>query len=118
MEDVDGPVDLWRSFALPIPSLTICELLGVPYDERASFQRLSAARFDLAGGANVSLAAVGQSLSYLRDLVVLRFETLTDQTLEFAPSPSPRRKPGPQDAKMKAPIAPRDPASAGMTVSD
>src|SRR5438874_7011390 len=36
----DGPVDLWREFALPIPSLTICELLGVPYAERAEFQRL------------------------------------------------------------------------------
>ena len=68
-EDLDAPVDLWRSFALPIPSLTICELLGVPYDERASFQQLSAARFDLAGGAGVSLDAIGQSLSYLRDLV-------------------------------------------------
>jgi cytochrome P450 len=70
MEDLDGPVDLWRSFALPIPSLTICELLGVPYDERARFQKFSAARFDLAGGAGVSLDAMGQSLSYLGDLVV------------------------------------------------
>jgi cytochrome P450 len=69
MADVDAPVDLWRSFALPIPSLTICELLGVPYGERANFQQFSAARFDLAGGANVSVAAMGQSLSYLRDLV-------------------------------------------------
>jgi cytochrome P450 len=69
MEDVDAPVDLWRSFALPIPSLTICELLGVPYDERTRFQEFSAARFDLGSGANFSLAAIGQSLSYLRDLV-------------------------------------------------
>jgi cytochrome P450 len=69
MEDVDAPVDLWRSFALPIPSLTICELLGVPYGERTSFQQSSAARFDLASGAGVSLAAIGESLSYLRELV-------------------------------------------------
>jgi cytochrome P450 len=78
MEDVDAPVDLWRSFALPIPSLTICELLGVPYDERESFQQLSAARFDLAGGAGVSLDAMGQSLSYLRDLVVRQRATPGD----------------------------------------
>jgi cytochrome P450 len=70
MEDCDAPVDLWRSFALPIPSLTICELLGVPYDERERFQQLSTARFDLAGGAGLSLDAIGQSLSYLSDLVV------------------------------------------------
>ncbi|MCD9879777.1 cytochrome P450 [Streptomyces guryensis] len=32
------PVDLVESFALPIPSLVICELLGVPYDDHAFFQ--------------------------------------------------------------------------------
>lgn len=34
----DGPVDLVEAFALPIPSLVICELLGVPYDDHAFFQ--------------------------------------------------------------------------------
>lgn len=33
-----GPVDLYRDFALPIPSLVICELLGVPYEDREQFQ--------------------------------------------------------------------------------
>ena len=33
-----GPVDLVEEFALPIPSLVICELLGVPYDDHAMFQ--------------------------------------------------------------------------------
>ncbi|MCT9075736.1 cytochrome P450 [Streptomyces fulvoviolaceus] len=33
-----GPVDLVDAFALPIPSLVICELLGVPYDDHAMFQ--------------------------------------------------------------------------------
>ena len=33
-----GPVDLVEEFALPIPSLVICELLGVPYDDPALFQ--------------------------------------------------------------------------------
>jgi PAS domain-containing protein len=32
------PADLVRSFALPIPSLVICELLGIPYAERSRFQ--------------------------------------------------------------------------------
>ncbi|MDV9197169.1 transposase [Streptomyces sp. Wh19] len=31
--------DLVRDFALPIPSLVICELLGVPYDDHGAFQR-------------------------------------------------------------------------------
>src|SRR6185295_15267907 len=42
----DGSVDLHEHFALPIPSLVICDLLGIPYEDRADFQRLSAARFD------------------------------------------------------------------------
>ncbi|MEU6147968.1 cytochrome P450 [Streptomyces sp. NPDC047081] len=32
------PVDLVETFALPIPSLVICELLGVPYDDHEFFQ--------------------------------------------------------------------------------
>lgn len=32
------PVDLVEAFALPIPSLVICELLGVPYGDHAFFQ--------------------------------------------------------------------------------
>jgi len=36
------PVDLVQAFALPIPSLVICELLGVPYDDHEFFQVNSA----------------------------------------------------------------------------
>jgi cytochrome P450 len=38
------PVDLVREFALPVPSLVICELLGVPYADRDTFQA-NAAQF-------------------------------------------------------------------------
>ncbi|MFB9306368.1 cytochrome P450 [Kibdelosporangium philippinense] len=65
----DRPVDLVGEFALPIPSLIICELLDVPYEDRADFQRLSMARFDLFGSANASLGAVSESLAYLLELV-------------------------------------------------
>ncbi|WP_086663655.1 cytochrome P450 [Lentzea kentuckyensis] len=64
-----GPVDLVEEFALPIPSLTICELLGVPYEDHDHFQKLAAARFDLVGGASQALDAVSESLSYLRKVV-------------------------------------------------
>ncbi|WP_370969795.1 cytochrome P450 [Amycolatopsis sp. cg9] len=36
------PIDLVAEFALPVPSLVICELLGVPYADRESFQANSA----------------------------------------------------------------------------
>ncbi|WP_219415114.1 cytochrome P450 [Pseudonocardia nigra] len=63
------PVDLVQTFALPIPSLTICELLGVPYADRADFQRLSTTRFDFLGGVGGSLGAISESMTYLSDLV-------------------------------------------------
>ena len=69
MAAVDGPVDLVEEFALPIPSLVICELLGVPYEDRGDFQRLSMARFDLFGGATASLGAISESLQYLQGVV-------------------------------------------------
>ncbi|MQY22743.1 cytochrome P450 [Nocardia macrotermitis] len=38
MSRLTPPVDLVRAFALPVPSLVICELLGVPYADRETFQ--------------------------------------------------------------------------------
>lgn len=69
MAAVDGPVDLMRDFALPIPSLVICELLGVSYDDRDDFQRLSMARFDLFAGVGASFGAISESLAYLIEIV-------------------------------------------------
>ncbi|MFI5894052.1 cytochrome P450 [Actinoplanes sp. NPDC051513] len=70
MARIDGPVDLLQEFALPVPALTICELLGVPYADRAIVQEFSAARFDLGGGgAYAPLDAINESRAYLRGLV-------------------------------------------------
>ncbi|MFD6986159.1 cytochrome P450, partial [Streptomyces sp. NPDC059956] len=38
MEETGPAVDLVTAFAKPIPTIIICELLGVPYEDRASFQ--------------------------------------------------------------------------------
>ncbi|MFC5063962.1 cytochrome P450 [Actinomycetospora atypica] len=37
MGSAGAPADLVTAFALPVPSLVICELLGVPYDDRDEF---------------------------------------------------------------------------------
>jgi cytochrome P450 len=81
MEQANGPVDLWQAFALPIPSLTICELLGVPYEDRDEFQRLSTARFDLFAGAGASLGAISESLAYLLEIVKKQRESPGDGLL-------------------------------------
>jgi cytochrome P450 len=69
IEAAGPPADLVHLFALPIPSLVICELLGVPYSDRDDFQALSTARFDLAGGES-PLDTIGTSLDYLQTLVL------------------------------------------------
>jgi cytochrome P450 len=48
MQKAGPPSDLVADFALPIPSLVICELLGVPYDDREDFQHRSARQLDLS----------------------------------------------------------------------
>jgi cytochrome P450 len=65
----EPPVDLMTSFAQPVPSLVICELLGVPASERADFQRISNNRFDLSGALTGGFDAISESLEYLGELV-------------------------------------------------
>ncbi|MGW2652513.1 cytochrome P450 [Streptomyces sp. NPDC001478] len=69
MAAAPGPVDLVHAFALPVPSLTICELLGVPYGDREDFQRLAMDRFDLFGGTSAPFGAMSASLDYFRGVV-------------------------------------------------
>ncbi|MDQ3402010.1 MAG: cytochrome P450 [Actinomycetota bacterium] len=78
MAAAGGSVDLVAEFALPIPSLTICELLGVPYSDRDEFQRLAMARFDVFGGAGASLGAISDSLRYLEGVVQAQREAPGD----------------------------------------
>src|SRR4029079_7323339 len=63
------PSDLIQSFALPVPSLVICELLGVPYADRAEFQRHSTTLFSLDSSAAEATAAMDELTTYLLDLI-------------------------------------------------
>ncbi|GLX96599.1 cytochrome P450 [Herbidospora sp. NBRC 101105] len=69
VEKEGNPADLVSSFALPIPSLVVCELLGVPYEDRADFLRFSTDRFDFSAGPEASLQAINDSMAYLTELV-------------------------------------------------
>ncbi|MFF2409786.1 cytochrome P450 [Streptomyces sp. NPDC058092] len=81
MEARRGPVDLVKEFALPIPSLTICELLGVPYEDRHDFQQLAMDRFDLFGGTTAPFGAMSESLAYFRNVVRMQREAPGDGLL-------------------------------------
>jgi cytochrome P450 len=69
MENAGPPVDLVESFALPIPSLVICELLGVPYDDRDDFQRRSARQLDLSIPIADRMDLQRQGRAYMQSLV-------------------------------------------------
>ncbi|MFD9891057.1 cytochrome P450 [Amycolatopsis sp. NPDC059027] len=69
MRDAGPPADLVESFALPIPSLVICELLGVPYSDREMFQRLSSVQLRLTASQDERTAAFLALRTYLSDLV-------------------------------------------------
>ncbi|MCG5215318.1 cytochrome P450 [Streptosporangium sp. KLBMP 9127] len=81
MEQAGSPADLVEHFALPIPSLVVCELLGVPYGDRSDFLRLSTDRFDFSAGPEASLQAVNDSMAYLTDLVARERKTPGDGLL-------------------------------------
>jgi cytochrome P450 len=69
MEKAGPPTDLVANFALPIPSLVICELLGVPYDDRDDFQRRSARQLDLSIPIPERLELVRRGREYMGSLV-------------------------------------------------
>ncbi|WP_370962363.1 cytochrome P450 [Amycolatopsis sp. cg9] len=53
----DEPVDLHEHLSFPLPVLVICELLGVPYEDRDTFRVLSErmGRMDIGSGAEAAL---------------------------------------------------------------
>ncbi|MEV4566473.1 cytochrome P450 [Nonomuraea sp. NPDC049419] len=81
MEAKGGPVDLVEEFALPIPSLVICELLGVPYDDREMFQTESKKLFDIEASADDAMAALGRVWAYLHGLIQQKRERAADDLL-------------------------------------
>jgi cytochrome P450 len=65
-----GPgADLVENFALPIPSLVICELLGVPYGDRAEFQDRTSRMTDTSLPAEERSKLGRESRAYMQGLV-------------------------------------------------
>lgn len=81
MEKAGPPTDLVTAFARPIPTIIICELLGVPYEERSSFQE----QVDSFMNGEVSdeelIAAYTATQEYLAELVAAKRANPTDDVL-------------------------------------
>lgn len=81
MEQAGPPADLVTAFAKPIPAVMICELLGVPYEERDLFQE----HIDTFLGGEASDEEVGTAYvatqRYLAELVAAKRANPTDDVL-------------------------------------
>src|SRR5690606_30747936 len=69
MEEKGPEVDLVADFGFAVPFEVICELLGLPVDDRAEFHELGMARFDLSRGGAGSFGAATESRTFLIEAV-------------------------------------------------
>ncbi|MFD0205169.1 hypothetical protein [Saccharothrix carnea] len=77
-----GPgADLVRAFALPVPSLVICELLGVDYADRGEFQERSGRLLRLDVPVEEFMRLADELRAFMHDLVRAKHARPTDDML-------------------------------------
>ncbi|MCD9140961.1 cytochrome P450 [Streptomyces albireticuli] len=81
MEAAGPSADLVAAFARPIPAVIICELLGVPYEDRGSFQRQVESFMNGEPSDEELMAAYTATQDYLADLVAAKRANPTDDVL-------------------------------------
>ncbi|MCE7008015.1 cytochrome P450 [Kibdelosporangium philippinense] len=81
MQREGPPVDLVRAFAQPIPAVTICEMLGVPYQDRAKFQDQAILVTGVDAAPEEFAAAMGDLKEYLGELVAAKRADPSDDIL-------------------------------------
>ena len=69
MEATGPPADLMEAFALPLPSLVICELLGVPFEDQHEFQRRSDTMLDASATRQQQTQNTHEMNAYMQSLV-------------------------------------------------
>ncbi|MCK9930809.1 cytochrome P450 [Frankia sp. Mgl5] len=81
MDRAGSAADLVQAFALPVPSLVICELLGVPYDDRDQFQSRSLVMVNMESTPEQTMSALGGLRDFVRGLVRAKRAEPTDDLL-------------------------------------
>src|SRR5262249_37238956 len=75
------PVDLVKEFSLPVPSLVICELLGIPYADHDFFQSRSSNLLRRETPPDERIAWSDELRSYLDELITAKEKDLPDDLL-------------------------------------
>ncbi|MCQ8830579.1 cytochrome P450 [Streptomyces malaysiensis] len=75
------PVDLVHALALPLPSLVICKLLGVPYEDHDFFQRNSSVLINRHSSVEDMVGANEALTDYLEGLVTAKLADPADDML-------------------------------------
>ena len=78
MEAAGPEVDLVKEFAFPVPFQVICELLGLPNEDRERFYSLGVARFDLSEGGAGMFGAAAHTRDFLIKAVAAQREAPGD----------------------------------------
>ncbi|WP_425570635.1 cytochrome P450 [Nonomuraea rosea] len=81
MEQAGQSADLVTAFAKPIPAVIICELLGVPYEDRSYFQDNIDKFLGGEAGDEELIAAYTATQQYLAELVAAKRADPTDDLL-------------------------------------
>lgn len=78
-----SPANLVESFSVPMPIGVICDLLGVPYDDRGTFHQWVVAMNELlsGNGDQIRMENIGHLTTYMADLVVQRHSEPTDDLI-------------------------------------
>ncbi|MEV4179066.1 cytochrome P450 [Nonomuraea sp. NPDC049709] len=81
MKAAGTEADLVPAFALPLPSLVICELLGVDHADRAEFQQRTAVGLNASSTPREQATARAELYAFMRRLVAAKRSTPADDLL-------------------------------------
>ncbi|WP_165188941.1 cytochrome P450 [Paraburkholderia dioscoreae] len=80
MERKGGPADFIKDVALPLPSLVISIMLGVPYEDHAKLQKWSADRMDLSIDPEALTQSAKEMKNYIDQLLRLKEQNPGDDS--------------------------------------
>lgn len=75
------PADLVQTISVPVPSMAVCELLGVPYEDRDFFKTRTQKLLDRGNSAAEMRKGFGELIGYFDELITLKEKDPGDDLL-------------------------------------